>query len=117
MDYHRRRRGWGRRRRRSRFGRLVVEISAAEISVRVVFNPVPGDTGVILQVITDEESKIVVDRTGVGLLVLDAQVWEGVDDRARLDLELPSQFVDSDLTHRWRKKLIRGVGVSTMTAH
>jgi hypothetical protein len=103
MDYHRRRGRRNRRRWRRGFGRLVVEISAAQVGVRVVFYPVPGDAGVILQVVTDEESKIVVDRTGVGLLVLDAQVWEGVDDRARLDLELPSQFVNSDLTHRWRK--------------
>ena len=73
--------------------------------MRVVLNPVPGDIGVILKVSTDQESKIVVDRTGVGLLILDAQVWEGIDDRARLDLELPCQFVNSDLTHRWRKKM------------
>src|SRR5687768_969977 len=39
----------------------------------------------------------------MGLLILDAQVRECVNDRARLDLELPRQFVYTDLTHRWEK--------------
>jgi len=71
--------------------------------VRIVFYPVADDVGVVPHVVPDQESKIVVDRTGVGLLILNAQLREGIDDRARLDLELPCQFVNSDLTHRWRK--------------
>jgi len=88
-----------------RFRWFIVNVTPAEVGMRVVLDPVPGDAGVILQVVPDEESKIVVDRTGVGFLVLNAQVRESVDDRAWLNLELPCQFVDSDLTHRLEKKI------------
>lgn len=82
--------------------RLVFDVSP-KIGVGIVLYPVPHDAGIVPQAVADQESKIVVDRTGVGLLVLNAQLREGIDDRARLDLELPCQFVNSDLTHRWRE--------------
>lgn len=42
---------------------------------------------------------IVVERTGVRLLIYDAQFWQQIQNDARLDLEFSSQLVDANFTH------------------
>jgi hypothetical protein len=66
-----RRRG---RRSHHRGLRRGVEVATAQIGVRIVFYPVADDIGVVPHMVPDQESKIVVDRTGVGLLILNAQL-------------------------------------------
>lgn len=106
-----RRRSGTRRRRRGdhrgqrRIGLRFVFMIPAQVGVRIVFHPVADDRRIVPHVVTDQKSKIVVDRTGVGFLVLNAQRGERINNRARLDFKLPCQFVNSDLTHRWRKNI------------
>jgi hypothetical protein len=43
---------------------------------------------------------VVIDRAGVGLLFCDSELRQQLEDPVRLDLKLPCQLVDSDLTHK-----------------
>jgi hypothetical protein len=45
------------------------------------------------------ERNIVVERTGMRLLVRHAELGQEIEDHVWLDLELASQLVDSDFTH------------------
>lgn len=42
---------------------------------------------------------IIVERTGVRLLICDAQFWQQIQNDTRLDLEFSSQLVDANFTH------------------
>jgi hypothetical protein len=42
---------------------------------------------------------VVVERTGVGLLIGDAQFRQQLQNDVRLDFEFPSQLVDANFTH------------------
>lgn len=59
----------------------------------------PFDPCVTRQPVADHQCKVVIDRAGVGLFVLNAQLREHVEDSAGLYLELSGQLVDADLTH------------------
>ena len=50
---------------------------------------------------------ILVDRTGVGLLLRDAEFRQQVQNRARFYLELPRQFIDPDFLHTYGRTLSR----------
>ena len=50
---------------------------------------------------------IVVKRAGVGLLVVDSQFGQQIEDHVRLDLEFASQLVNANLTHKWRPGSMR----------
>jgi hypothetical protein len=41
-----------------------------------------------------------IDRAGMRLFLMHAQLWQHVDDDAGLDLKLPSQLVNSNFLHR-----------------
>jgi hypothetical protein len=47
----------------------------------------------------DLQRYVVVERTGMRLLIGDAQFWKQIQNDVRLDFELPSQLVDANLTH------------------
>jgi hypothetical protein len=47
---------------------------------------------------------VFIDGTRMGLLLGDAELGEQVEDRPRLDLQLPSELVDSDFLHTWRRR-------------
>src|ERR1039457_4823329 len=48
------------------------------------------------------DGDIFVDRAGVGLLFGYAQLRQPVQDLVRLNLELPSQLVNTNLVHRYK---------------
>jgi len=47
----------------------------------------------------DLQRYVVVERTGMGLLIGDAQFWQQIQNDVRLDFELSSQLVNANLTH------------------
>jgi len=49
---------------------------------------------------TNLQGEIVVKRTGVGLFVVNTQLWQDVQNDARFHLQLASQLIDSNLAHR-----------------
>jgi hypothetical protein len=48
----------------------------------------------------DLNSYVFVDRAGVGLLFLDPELWQQLEDLVWLHLELASELIDSDFLHR-----------------
>jgi hypothetical protein len=48
------------------------------------------------------EGDIFVDRAGVGLFFLYAQLRQLFKDFVRLDFELPSQLINANLIHRYK---------------
>ncbi len=47
----------------------------------------------------DLKRYVVIDRAGVRLLIIDAQIREQLQNFVRLYFELPCQLVDSNFTH------------------
>jgi hypothetical protein len=45
------------------------------------------------------DGDVVIHRAGVGLLFCDSELRQQIEDLVRFDLELPRQFVNSDLAH------------------
>ncbi len=41
-----------------------------------------------------------INGTGVGLLLGNAELWQHVDDGVRGDLKLPCELIDSNFTHK-----------------
>ena len=52
----------------------------------------------------DIVGQIIVERTGMGLLVVNAQFGQEVDDLAGFDLQLSRELVDADLTHSYLRR-------------
>ncbi len=48
------------------------------------------------------QGDVVVERAGVGLLVVNPQFGQQIEDHVGLDLEFTSQLVDANLNHKWR---------------
>lgn len=51
------------------------------------------------KMLAQQDRDVFVDRAGMGLLFRNAQLGQEVQDPAGLDLQLPREFVDSDLFH------------------
>ena len=57
---------------------------------------------VALHVAAHQQSLVVFKRTGVSLLLGDAQFRKQVDDEVGLDFQLPGKLVDANFTHTMR---------------
>lgn len=57
----------------------------------------PGSSG---QPLPELQRNIVVKRAGMRLLIVDAQLWQHVDNDIRLDFQFACQLVNSNLAHR-----------------
>jgi hypothetical protein len=65
---------------------------------RFFFGPRRQHTEVLPQL----DGDILVNGTGVSLLLGNAELRQQLQDPVRLDLKFPRQLVDSDLTHKTR---------------
>jgi hypothetical protein len=55
---------------------------------------------ILTVVATKLDCNVFVDGAGVRLLFRDAKLGQQVEDLVRLDLQLPRQLINSDLSHR-----------------
>jgi hypothetical protein len=58
-----------------------------------------GPNGLAVQALADQLRRLLIDRTGVGLFLGNAQLRQHLDDLMRRNFKLPRQFVDADFAH------------------
>jgi hypothetical protein len=61
-----------------------------------------GGPAAARHVTANDESQVVVKRAGMGLLVVNAELGEKVEDYARLHFELACQLIDPNFAHTVR---------------
>ena len=59
-----------------------------------------GRYSAALDALTHQIGNGIVQRTGVSLLLRDAEFRQHFEDRVRGDLELPGQLIDTNLAHK-----------------
>jgi len=98
------------RRGLERGGRLFVRRRGPIFRFRVLLGDLPAEEP------PQFDGDIFVDRAGVRLLLGYAQLRELVEDLVRLDLQLPSQLINTNLVHRYKTIVRRRTSLVWRTA-